>query len=172
MNDDLNFLAVADLQQRLRTVAEADGGLPQVSVDGIYGEETAAAVRAFQQRNGLPVTGEVDLPTWQAVGRAYEAALVTLAEPRGIRPHRSSSEDIVLGSRGDRVLFLQLLLDNIGARFENLPDVPRSGLYDEATAAAVAEIQRAAGLNDSGAVDSPTWNVIVDLFNLFFERAW
>lgn len=172
MNEELNLLAVADLQQRLRTIAEADGGLPQVSVDGIYSEETAAAVRAFQQRNGLPVTGMVDLPTWQAVGKAYDAALVSLAEPRGIRPTRASSEDIALGSRGDRVLFLQLLLDNISERFDNIPDVPRSGLYEEDTADAVRVIQRAAGINDSGVVDSATWNVIVDLFNLFFERAW
>lgn len=172
MNDELTMLAVADLQLWLRTIAEADGGLPQVSVDGIYGEETAAAVRAFQQRNGLPANGVVDLPTWQALRRAYEGALVQLAAPGGIRPYRASSEDITLGTRGDRVLFLQLLLDNIGARFDNLPEVPRGGLYDEDTAAAVRAIQRAADIEPSGVVDSPTWNVIVDLFNLFFERTW
>jgi hypothetical protein len=35
--------------------------------DGWYGPVTAATVRAFQGANGLPVTGTVDRPTWDAL---------------------------------------------------------------------------------------------------------
>src|SRR3954454_16370913 len=35
-----------------------------VAADGIYGPITQAAVRAFQPRHGLPVTGNVDVRTW------------------------------------------------------------------------------------------------------------
>ena len=34
------------------------------NIDGIYGDQTAAAVTAFQKANGLPQTGKVDRATW------------------------------------------------------------------------------------------------------------
>jgi len=35
-----------------------------ISEDGIFGPQTEAAVRAFQKRTRLPVTGDVDVQTW------------------------------------------------------------------------------------------------------------
>ncbi len=35
------------------------------AVDGYYGKQTAASVRAFQRDNGLPQTGAVDKETWE-----------------------------------------------------------------------------------------------------------
>lgn len=49
--------AVSGLQTLLRESGFA------VSEDGVYGEETAAQVCAFQQERGLPVTGEADIRT-------------------------------------------------------------------------------------------------------------
>lgn len=54
--------AVFDLQGRLRSLG-FDAGL----ADGFYGEQTRAAVTAFQQARGLPATGDVDCATWQAM---------------------------------------------------------------------------------------------------------
>jgi peptidoglycan hydrolase-like protein with peptidoglycan-binding domain len=45
-------------------------------VDGVYGDQTAAAVEAFQERRGLPITGAVDEPTAVALG-VLDAADVT-----------------------------------------------------------------------------------------------
>ncbi|MBD2465015.1 peptidoglycan-binding protein [Oscillatoria sp. FACHB-1407] len=44
--------------------------LPQGGADGVYGNETTLAVRAFQQRNGLPVTGKVNPATAKAIDQA------------------------------------------------------------------------------------------------------
>lgn len=49
------------LQQHL---ASADATVP---IDGVFGSQTDAALRSFQQRELLPVTGETDPATWQAV---------------------------------------------------------------------------------------------------------
>jgi hypothetical protein len=38
-----------------------------VTVDGQYGSGTQTAVQAFQGSHGLPVTGQVDTPTWNAL---------------------------------------------------------------------------------------------------------
>jgi murein L,D-transpeptidase YcbB/YkuD len=49
------------IQQRI-----ADLGT-KLTVDGVYGTRTTAAVKAFQKDNGLPVTGIVDRDTWAAL---------------------------------------------------------------------------------------------------------
>ncbi len=41
--------------------------VPLELVDGIYGNDTEAAVQVFQQLRGLPITGEVDIVTWREV---------------------------------------------------------------------------------------------------------
>lgn len=53
--------AVTRLQQSLRRA-----GLT-LDVDGLFGPQTESAVRAFQHRNSLPITGEVDAATWTAL---------------------------------------------------------------------------------------------------------
>ena len=54
--------AVYDVQGRLRPLG-FDAGPP----DGLYGEQTRAAVAAFQGARGLPTSGDVDCATWQAM---------------------------------------------------------------------------------------------------------
>ena len=44
-----------------------------IPLTGIYDEPTAAAVRIFQAKNGLPATGGVDRTTWNALANAYNA---------------------------------------------------------------------------------------------------
>ena len=55
--------AVEDVQQRLATV----GLLPESSVDGRFGPETASAVRAFRAQAGLPAGEAVDEKAWSAL---------------------------------------------------------------------------------------------------------
>lgn len=40
----------------------------RVTIDGYFGQETRAAVLAFQRNNRLPQTGNVDSATWRALG--------------------------------------------------------------------------------------------------------
>lgn len=47
-------------------------GLENVPQNGIFGPETAQAVREFQRRNRLSETGEVDKETWDSLVRSYE----------------------------------------------------------------------------------------------------
>jgi hypothetical protein len=54
---------VLDVQRRLLALGYAQVG----QADGFYGDQTRAAVRAFQQANGLPDSGDVDCATWAAL---------------------------------------------------------------------------------------------------------
>lgn len=55
--------AVEDVQQRLVTV----GVLDEAAVDGEFGDATAAAVRAFCESSGLPLSDEVTDKVWSAL---------------------------------------------------------------------------------------------------------
>lgn len=55
--------AVEDVQQRLATI----GLLEESDADGVFGDETAAAVLAFCTRVGLPPSEEVDAKAWTAL---------------------------------------------------------------------------------------------------------
>ena len=63
---------VKELQYMLAVLAEFNDELPMLNIDGIYGKDTANAVRAFQRRKNLPVTGIADRKTWDMIYRQFE----------------------------------------------------------------------------------------------------
>ncbi len=52
---------VRNLQQRLRELGF------YVSVDGVYGNKTADAIKKYQKSRGLEATGEMDYKTWETI---------------------------------------------------------------------------------------------------------
>lgn len=70
---------VRTIQEQLVSVRKTYGNIPSLSIDGVYGEQTAAAVKKFQQIFDLPQTGEVDRRTWYKISQLY-VALEKLAE--------------------------------------------------------------------------------------------
>lgn len=73
-----NGLSVGDtgekvrlLQYMLSVLSTYIPSIPPLSVDGIYGQNTRAAVLAAQRRFGLPETGTVGAQTWDAIYDQY-----------------------------------------------------------------------------------------------------
>ena len=64
-------LKVRQIQEQLNTISQVYTAVPSVTVDGIYGESTANAVRAFQSVFGLPQTGVVDYQTWYKIQEIF-----------------------------------------------------------------------------------------------------
>lgn len=59
------------LQYMLSVLAAHIPTIPPLTVDGIYGQQTRAAVLAAQRRFGLPETGSVGVQTWDAIYDQY-----------------------------------------------------------------------------------------------------
>lgn len=59
--------SVSLLQYLLAVLAQFYLSIPDLTVDGIFGQETQAAVLALQQDAGLPQTGVVDETTWDVI---------------------------------------------------------------------------------------------------------
>lgn len=62
---------VRQMQEQLNVIAGAYPAIPKVTVDGIYGPQTAQAVKVFQSVFGLPQTGVVDYRTWYKISEIY-----------------------------------------------------------------------------------------------------
>lgn len=65
--------AVYAVQMMINRVGLEVQNLPAVKICGRYDEETAKAVEAFQQLFQLPVTGQTDKETWDALTISYAA---------------------------------------------------------------------------------------------------
>jgi peptidoglycan hydrolase-like protein with peptidoglycan-binding domain len=114
-----------------------------VTVDGIFGPVTAAAVRAFQQQEGLAVDGIVGPATWSAL-------IITVRQ----------------GSQGDAVRGVQEEF-----QFRNLSGDPNQGLqvdgiFGPETDAAVRGFQQALhqdipSVTVDGIVGPVTWQALV-----------
>lgn len=64
-NDVLAF------QTYLNLIGRTYQNIPEVPATGYFGAQTENAVRVFQESFGLPVTGVVGAPTWDAVSKEY-----------------------------------------------------------------------------------------------------
>ena len=71
---------VLQIQQQLNRIAQNYPAIPRITADGIYGTNTANAVRTFQRVFNLPQTGIVDYPTWYKISEIY-VGVSRIAEP-------------------------------------------------------------------------------------------
>lgn len=71
---------VLQIQQQLNRIAQNYPAIPRVNTDGIYGPNTANAVRTFQRIFNLGQTGIVDYPTWYEISDVY-VGVSRIAEP-------------------------------------------------------------------------------------------
>lgn len=104
----------------------------QVTVDGVAGSGTVAALRSFQDSQGIAETGTADAATWERLARTVQR-----------------------GDLGPPVDAVQLLLVEAGHPVE--PD----GRFGAETELAVAEFQGTRGLRTDGVVGPRTWSELV-----------
>ena len=171
MAHENNVAAIRQLQRYLRTLHYFDNAGGRVPLDGIFDDATEAALRAFQEAAGLSVTGRADLETWERLFAAYSASVEAKRPPERIAhfPQIPENYSIEVGETQFLVSIIQNALQELAIIYEGLEAVPLSGIYDEATAAAVRAFQKIHGLPATGAVDRATWNAIAIAYNRNFS---
>lgn len=162
---------IFEIQRYLRQIASIHPNIPLLNPDGIYGPETAAAVRAFQLDYGLDPTGIVDNETWDAIVAEYILITKFYDRPVPVDVFPPNTKEITPKYKGDAVYLIQLMLQSISNRYQNFPKVQINGIYDQRTTDAVKEFQRAAGLPITGNVDKNTWNRLAQAYRSYlFEE--
>lgn len=154
-------LQVEIIQYFLQVLTAFTNVIPLPPLDGVYGATTEAAVKAFQQEWGLPVTGQVDLRTWELLYDVYAANLATL--PAYIFENTAipfPGITLRLGNEGEEVGYLQRYINVIAGEYPTVPQVSVTDIFDEDTRDAVFAIQEQFGLPVTGVVDVFTWEEI------------
>lgn len=159
-------IGVRTIQYYLNIIAYFNPDLNPPPLDGIYGPETTAAVKQFQQYYGLPVTGVLNTATWNVLNRIYSETVEFLPEGYSgdygkLYPGYFLSE----GMSGENVRDLQTYLALIGRNFEAILEIPVTGYFGTQTRDAVIAFQNAFGIPTNGAVGPITWNTIVQQYD-------
>lgn len=162
--------SIRSLQTMLRVIAEADGDIPTLVPDGIYGQTTINSVSAFQRLYGLPVTGVTDQATWERVVSVYEPALIRIGKTQAIEILFEPDQVFRLGDRSPYLYLLQAMLTSLSDEYGPIDPLPCTGTLDASTAAALAGFQALAGLPPTGELDRITWKYLSHHFTLHANR--
>ncbi len=159
-NDDVRVA-----QLRLNRISANFPSIPKIArVDGIFGTDTEAAVRRFQEIFNLTPDGIIGKSTWYTIQNIYigvkrlndlNSEGITLEEVTQQYPGVLQS-----GSRGGGTRNLQFFLNYLSGFYNTIPPVEVDGVFGDTTEAAVRAAQRTFGLPEDGVVGEQTWNHI------------
>ncbi len=155
---------VLRIQYYLLVIADALNvtSVPQPVLTGIYDSNTERTVRGFQQYYGLPVTGNIDEATWNAIVKYYYDYENSFASDR-----RYPGYLLRNGSRGRNVIFIQNALNALGGTIPGATTIRVDGFFGNGTESAVRLFQTYYGLTPDGIVGEQTWNKLVQEYNAY-----
>lgn len=155
---------VRELQGYLSEISKSYN-IPNVSVDGIFGNGTKDAIITFQRLFGLSTDGIVGLATWNKVFEVYKN--IENSNP-GVPDNEFDGKYpgylLKYGSRGEKVKEVQYYLASISNQI-GIPTVAADGIFGNATREAVVAFQKLFALSLDGIIGQSTWNKILEVYN-------
>ncbi len=165
---------IYNLQYLLNYVGQYYDTIPVIAVDGVFGSDTLAAVKALQRTFGLAEDGIVGVRTWNTLYDAYLGIIRTIPTQyiEGMTvPYPGAP--LRVGSDSDYVRLLQEYLNYIAQSYPSIPTVNPTGYFGPRTEEAVIAFKREFGLPDAngGVVDASVWNAVTDIYNTLYIGA-
>jgi len=163
MKPDDSFVAqpIRALQTMLRTIAQVDADQINVIPDGVYSQQTADAVRSFQENKGLPPTGTADQATWERIVEAYRPARTETMPAQPIFITLNPGQTFRRGDTHHHINLVQAMLYLISQVYPQFPSVSLTGQFDAPTEEAIVLLQQLSNLPPNGILDKTTWKHLV-----------
>ncbi len=158
---------VKSLQYMLGQLSKVYKFLPQLAADGVYGERTLEAVMLFQKEAGLPVTGTVDQATWNAIRNCWLEQRARTSYSRATRIFPSEGIQVKEGETKEYLIVPQTMFNILAKQFEGITPCEADGCNGPASAGNIRWIQKAAGLPQTGCMDTATWDALSHLYEIF-----
>lgn len=158
---------VMSVQYMLGQLSKVYRFLPQLAVDGIYGERTLEAVMRFQKEAGLPVTGTVDQATWEAIRNCWLEQRARTGYSRATRIFPSEGVQVKEGETKEYLIVPQTMFNILSKQFEGIVPCQADGSNGPASAGNIRWLQKAAGLPQTGCMDTATWDALSHLYEIF-----
>ena len=156
---------VRTLQIRLNRISANYPSIPKiVRTDGIFGSDTEAAVRRFQEIFSLTPDGVVGKATWYRIQNVY----IGVKRLNELNSEGISLDEVTqqypgvlqLGDTGNPILNLQYFITYVSQFYETIPAVAIDGVFGESTRSAVRAVQSTFGLPTDGVVGEVTWEAL------------
>lgn len=148
----------------LDAIAFLDKDIPRLPTNSIYNNNTVTMVKAFQEKYGLPVTGEFDYTDWTVLKNAYRTILKSFPlEYQEFVNDLYPDYFLVRGTVGNDVRRFQMFLYEICRRDKTIPGVRVNGIFDELTERSVRKLQSDYGFDVNGVVGPLLWRKVVEL---------
>lgn len=158
---------IESMQYSLRSISRIYQNIPGPLVNGQFGAETAASVRAFQQEFNLPVSGQINYATWEMILMVYQNLEMLYVGTGGINLALNPGATVFWQAGDaacDPVLSLvQAVLNNMAGDFFNLDQVTPD-CKPQVNAQAIAGFQKLASLPANGVLDRRTWNIMLRFY--------
>ena len=158
---------VSSLQYMLRQLSRTYQFLPDLVVDGVFGERTLEAVMRFQRETGLPVTGTVDQATWDAIRNCWLAQQTKTGYSRAARIFPSEGIQVQEGQTREYMIVPQTMFNILSRQFEGITPCDADGCLGPATVSNLCWLQKAAELPQTGCIDTATWDSLSHLYEIF-----
>ncbi|MCL2322872.1 MAG: peptidoglycan-binding protein, partial [Oscillospiraceae bacterium] len=168
--------SVRKMQNYLNRIRVNFPSIPIISnPNGVFGTDTANAVRVFQNTFNLTSDGVIGKTTWNKISFIF-AGVARLAEldsegqrySIGLNPPTTV---LTLGSRGADVNELQFILNAISPYYPSIPVLIMDSDFGVSDKNAVIEFQKTFGLTADGIVNSITWNKLYAVYRGIKENA-
>ncbi len=140
--------------------------------NGIFNEQTEAAVRIFQSLFDLNVDGIVGIATWNRISYIYSAVrelaqLSSLGRLEGYFTGLYTGRLLRKGDVGIEVQQLQYFLSIIAQNDSRIPNVSIDSRFGEGLETSVRLFQEYYGLISDGLVGETTWNTIYEAYSAY-----
>jgi len=152
------------MQKYLNSMASVFPSIPVITADGVFGNNTADAVREFQRLFGLTADGIIGRNTWERIVYIYNS-MPNVSAP--IFPGTALRE----GSSGNNVNLMQRYLNEIARYNSSIPSVTVDGIFGAGTKRTVTAFQNKFGLSADGVIGRNTWNKIVSIYNILLMES-
>lgn len=161
---------VRSLQYMLDQLAIHDPKLVRLAVDGVFGERTLEAVMVFQREYHEPVTGVVNLDTWEAIREAYFRAELYYGAPPPLNVLPNGSYTADEGAESEPMLIVQAMFVSLSKKMTNFQPCKMNSCNDGETHTNIRVVQGLAGLPVTGVLDRATWSFLVQLYQALVTR--
>lgn len=149
---------VRSIQTMLALIAKAENAPLTLIPDGVFGRQTAEAVREFQKTHGLSPSGSIDHPTWNEIVNDFVRYYPQVMPAAPLRVLWQPGQVIAPDGDNTHLLPVQSMLRAVGEVF---PAMPKDDLTE-----AVRWMQEKCGLPCSGELCQLDWFCLCRLYSL------
>lgn len=158
---------IHNLQVFLRAISNKYDEIPSVIPDGVYGNSTEEAVKAFQRKFLLSETGTTDNSTWDSIVNVYREIENDTSDPRWVRIYPEHGLRPENNSYTPTIYVIQTMMMAISERFSNIPPPSVNGILDNPTIESIKAIQIASGLNPDGNPSRIFWDYLSVIYETY-----